>query len=62
MKYISTAVYILSSMERTDEYVEKQVLRRLELCYRLGKGTYGMVWKVIEKRTRRVIVLKKYYL
>lgn len=46
-------------MERTDEYVEKQVLRRLELCYRLGKGTYGMVWKVIEKRTRRVIVLKK---
>ena len=46
-------------VRRTDECVEKQILRRLELCYRLGKGAYGMVWKVIEKRTRRVIVLKK---
>lgn len=46
---------------RADEYVEKQVLRRLELCYRLGKGAYGVVWKVIEKRTRRVIALKKYF-
>ena len=44
---------------RIDEHVEKQVLRRLELCYRLGKGAYGMVWKVIEKRTRRVVALKK---
>lgn len=46
-------------MGRLDEHVEKQLLRRLELCYRLGKGAYGMVWKVIEKRTRRVVVLKK---
>ena len=44
---------------RIDEHVEKQVLRRLELCYRLGKGAYGMVWKVIEKRTRRGVALKK---
>mmetsp|Transcript_32761 Transcript_32761/g.101439 ORF Transcript_32761/g.101439 Transcript_32761/m.101439 type:complete len:377 (-) Transcript_32761:287-1417(-) len=43
----------------TAYFVEKQVLRRLELCHRVGMGAYGMVWKVIEKRTRRVIALKK---
>jgi len=43
----------------TDEIVEKQVLRRLELCHRIGNGSHGMVWKVIEKRTRRAVALKK---
>ena len=52
---------VVTHVARTDEHVEKQVLRRLELCYRLGKGAYGIIWKAIEKRTRRVIVLKKCY-
>ena len=41
------------------EHVEKHVLRRLELAQRLGRGAYGVVWKVIEKRSRSVIALKK---
>lgn len=43
------------------EMVEKHVLRRYELCQRLGKGAYGIVWKCIEKRTRRLVALKKCY-
>ena len=34
----------------TDEIVGKHVLRRLELCHRIGNGAHGMVWKAIEKR------------
>ena len=43
----------------TDEIVGKHVLRRLELCHRIGNGAHGMVWKAIEKRTRRAVALKK---
>ncbi|KAJ8599677.1 hypothetical protein CTAYLR_004725 [Chrysophaeum taylorii] len=48
-----------AEVDASEEHVEKQVLTRLELCHRLGKGAYGMVWKVVEKRTRRVVALKK---
>lgn len=41
------------------ERVEKHVLRRFELCQRLGKGSYGIVWKAIEKRSRSFVALKK---
>ena len=44
-----------------EESVEKHVLSRYELCQRLGKGAFGIVWKVIEKKTRRVMALKKCY-
>ena len=43
----------------TDEIVGKHVLRRLELGHRIGNGAHGMVWKAIEKRTRRAVALKK---
>jgi mitogen-activated protein kinase 15 len=41
------------------EEVDPHVLRRFELCQKLGKGAYGIVWKAIEKRTRSVVALKK---
>ena len=37
----------------TSDHVEKHILRRLELCQRLGKGAYGVVWKAIEKRNKQ---------
>ena len=39
----------------TDEIVGKHVLRRLELCHRIGNGAHGMVWKAIEKRTKQLL-------
>ncbi|CAN0089207.1 unnamed protein product [Ectocarpus sp. 12 AP-2014] len=41
------------------EEIDKHVLRRFEICQKLGKGAYGVVWKAIEKRTRQVLALKK---
>jgi mitogen-activated protein kinase 15 len=43
------------------EEVEKHVLTRYELCQRLGKGAFGIVWKVIEKKSRKIMALKKCY-
>jgi mitogen-activated protein kinase 15 len=41
------------------EEVERQILRKFEVCQRLGKGAYGIVWKAVEKRSRGVVALKK---
>ena len=41
------------------EDIEKHVVRKFEICQRLGKGAYGIVWKAIEKRSRSVVALKK---
>lgn len=48
-------------LRQHDEAVEKHVLLRYELAQRLGKGAFGIVWKVIEKKSRRVLALKKCY-
>ena len=44
-----------------NEAVEKHVLTRYELAQRLGKGAFGIVWKVIEKKSRKLMALKKCY-
>mmetsp|Transcript_9853 Transcript_9853/g.8802 ORF Transcript_9853/g.8802 Transcript_9853/m.8802 type:complete len:376 (+) Transcript_9853:72-1199(+) len=41
------------------EEIERHVVRKFEICQRLGKGAYGVVWKAVEKRSRAVIALKK---
>jgi mitogen-activated protein kinase 15 len=41
------------------EDIERHVVRKFEICQRLGKGAYGIVWKAIDKRSRAVIALKK---
>ena len=41
------------------EDIERHVVRKFEICQRLGKGAYGIVWKAVDKRSRTVIALKK---
>lgn len=41
------------------EEIERHVVRKFEICQRLGKGAYGIVWKAVEKRSRAVVALKK---
>jgi mitogen-activated protein kinase 15 len=41
------------------EEIDAHVLRRFEVCQRLGKGAYGIVWKAIDKRTKQTVALKK---
>ena len=47
--------------EPADEDVERHVRKRFEVCQRLGKGAYGIVWKAIDKKTRETVALKKIF-
>jgi len=43
------------------EEVDKHVIRKYEVLQKLGRGAYGIVWKAIDKKTRKVIALKKIF-
>ena len=60
-KIPSDSIAMALERQHYSEEVEKHVLTRYELCQRLGKGAFGIVWKVIEKRSRKIMALKKCY-
>ena len=43
------------------ESVEEMILRKYEFCQKLGKGAFGVVWKVIYKMSRKPAALKKVF-
>eukprot|EP00471_Norrisiella_sphaerica_P012693 CAMPEP_0184496856 /NCGR_PEP_ID=MMETSP0113_2-20130426/35052_1 /TAXON_ID=91329 /ORGANISM="Norrisiella sphaerica, Strain BC52" /LENGTH=375 /DNA_ID=CAMNT_0026883687 /DNA_START=173 /DNA_END=1300 /DNA_ORIENTATION=+ len=43
------------------EDVDSHVLRKYERGERVGKGAYGIVWKSVDKKTRRTVALKKIF-
>ena len=43
------------------EEVDKAVLKKYELIQRIGKGAYGIVWKALDKKTKRTVALKKIF-
>lgn len=42
-----------------NEDIETHLLKRYEFLNRLGRGSYGIVWKVVDKCTKRVLAMKK---
>ena len=44
----------------TDE-IEAHVLKRFEIQSKLGKGAYGIVWKVVDKKSGQCYALKKIF-
>ena len=43
------------------EEIENHVLERYEILKKLGRGAYGIVWKAIDKRTKKTVALKKVF-
>lgn len=41
------------------EEIDGYILRKYDIVEKLGKGAYGIVWKAIDKKTGRVVALKK---
>jgi len=46
-------------MSEEHEEIDRTVLRKYEIVSKLGRGAYGIVWKAIDKKTRKVVALKK---
>jgi len=43
-----------------NEDIDAHILTKFEVIQKLGKGAYGIVWKVREKETNEIVALKKY--
>lgn len=43
------------------EHIDDKVLKKYTVQQKLGKGAYGVVWKSIERKTGRVVALKKIF-
>ena len=43
------------------EELESHILEKFEIIQKLGKGAYGVVWKVIDLQTKKVVALKKVF-
>lgn len=39
--------------------LEPHILKKFDVVRKIGSGAYGIVWKVIDRRTQRVFALKK---
>jgi len=48
-------------MADPDEEIDMKILKKYEFVQKVGKGAYGVVWKVIDKQTQDVIALKKIF-
>jgi hypothetical protein len=53
-----TARHNRSSMS---EEIDKHVLKRYDVGQKLGKGAYGIVWKAVDKKSQKLVALKKVY-
>lgn len=43
------------------EEIDKHVLKRYDVGQKLGKGAYGIVWKAIDKKSQKLVALKKIF-
>lgn len=43
------------------EDIDKHILRKYEVGKRVGKGAYGIVWKAVDRKSRRTVALKKIF-
>lgn len=49
------------SAEASKRKVEPHILKKYELGEIMGEGAYGIVWKAIDKKTKKVVALKKVF-
>jgi mitogen-activated protein kinase 15 len=49
------------SKDRDIERIDGHILQRYEVIQKIGKGAYGIVWKVLDKVLHRAVALKKIF-
>ncbi|KAL5456902.1 hypothetical protein EMCRGX_G034129 [Ephydatia muelleri] len=41
--------------------IDEHISTRYQICRRIGKGAYGIVWKSVDRRTGEIVALKKIF-
>lgn len=44
-----------------NQNIENHILRKYEILELKGKGAYGIVWKVRDKKNQKILALKKIF-
>ena len=44
-----------------NEEIEAHIHRRFEIQQKMGRGAYGIVWKAIDKQSKKTVALKKVF-
>ena len=47
-----------ANMKQAIDRISPEVLKKYEISRKIGKGAYGVVWRVIERKTRKSMALK----
>ena len=48
-------------LNQMSEEIENHVLERYDISKKLGRGAYGIVWRASDKRTKKIVALKKVF-
>lgn len=49
----------MSHLSTSTEKIDDSILRKYDILHKLGSGSYGIVWKAVNKDTREIVALKK---
>ena len=41
--------------------IESHVLKKYEILKKVGQGAYGIVWKAIDRKSKKIVALKKVF-
>ena len=50
-----------NSANTNNEIIDPRVLKRFDICQKIGQGAYGVVWKAVHRKTGNIVALKKCY-
>lgn len=49
----------MNHLSTSTEKIDDSILRKYDILHKLGSGSYGIVWKAVNKDTREIVALKK---
>lgn len=49
----------MNHLSPSTEKIDDSILRKYDILHKLGSGSYGIVWKAVNKDTREIVALKK---
>ena len=51
----------LEEQQKKIESIDDHIVAKYEIVAKVGKGAYGVVWKAIDKRSKKLVAIKKIF-